>query len=796
MVPGLQLFSSIGQSYGVGVLNKVRKWEDSEIRRSVVREQLRFCSMCRNRDILPNFVKVKPPVNSRGAKEVALACGRRLLKCAIDHHHSNIHRLGKDIQFYRSSCDGILDSALFIAVRDKITCLSRAKADAKRRALELKFTRLADLNPLAPVRWVKNLSSRTLSDPEVGVLSKGLNFNVQGGVKTEEFLSAVEQGVNLMACSEEEKQDSRMRIVGSLSRTQQRPNLTTEEVKALSGLRRDRSIVILSSDKGRSTVVMDKEQYESKAATLLQDRHTYAVTTVDPTAKLQRKVEEELRKLRDKRLITDREWASMKPGDSTIPKFYGLPKVHKEGVPLRPIIAFGGSPTYALASALAKRLRPLVQNSTRMLKDSGDFVRRIHDIEILEGDVMVSFDIKSMFTSLPRDLVKQAVFSSLEESHSFLDNEKLSQSELLGLVSLCLDSTFFRFRDKIYHQQVGTPMGSPISVVLAEITIQRFEEEVLVSAPQSLRMWVRYVDDVFAVIKETDVEPFLTLLNERNSAIQFEMEREVDGQLPFLDVLVSRVGNSVSTKVYRKGTHTDRLLDFNSYHPLSHKRSVVRTLWTRAEKVCSTAAHLKEERGYLRKVFHDNGYPHRLIRRWTAPRKNNLSSPLQVVKRVTVPYVKGASEATERILRKNGVSVAHKPKNTLHGALTKVKDKEKPEEQAGVVYNVRCKDCDAHYVGETGKRLSSRVQEHQRAINRKDISSAIFKHCEEHRHEVDWQGAEVVYRDSRKSSRLFLEAWASDSTSINRCINLNPVYQASRERAAGLQASHRRGRTT
>ena len=97
MVPGLQLFSTIGRTHGVDVLNKVRKWEDKEIKRSIIREQLRFCTICHNRDTLPTFAKVKPPVNSKGAKEIALACGRRLLKCAMDYHHSNIHRLGREI---------------------------------------------------------------------------------------------------------------------------------------------------------------------------------------------------------------------------------------------------------------------------------------------------------------------------------------------------------------------------------------------------------------------------------------------------------------------------------------------------------------------------------------------------------------------------------------------------------------------------------------------------------------------------------------------------------------------------
>ncbi|XP_076031938.1 uncharacterized protein LOC143019843 [Oratosquilla oratoria] len=152
--------------------------------------------------------------------------------------------------------------------------------------LDQKFKRLKGCRAPAPGRWVKNLSSRIFTEAESGVLSKGLNFNVQGGVKNEEFLAATEVDINLMTCSDDEKQDARIRIVGALGRKKNRHDLTMEEVKPLAGLRGNRSIFILSSDKGRTTVVLNKEDYERKATTLLHDRNTYEVVPYDPTSKL------------------------------------------------------------------------------------------------------------------------------------------------------------------------------------------------------------------------------------------------------------------------------------------------------------------------------------------------------------------------------------------------------------------------------------------------------------------------------------------------------------------------------
>ncbi|XP_076044838.1 uncharacterized protein LOC143027433 [Oratosquilla oratoria] len=217
-----------------------------------------------------------------------------------------------------------------------------------------------------------------------------------------------------------------------------------------------------------------------------------------------------------------------------------------------------------------------------MLKNSIDFVGGLRGISLEEGDILVSFDVKFMFTSLPQDLLKQAALSKIEGSEEFRDNEKLSTEKLMSLVNLCLDSILFKLREKVYHQGIGTPMGSPISVVLAEMAMQEFKEEMLVAAPVTLKTWVRYVDDVFVIMREGEGDCFLNFLNGRNEAIQFEMEREVKGQLPFLDVLVARCGISLTPGVYRKDTHTDRLFDYDSCHPVDHKKSVVMTLWSRA----------------------------------------------------------------------------------------------------------------------------------------------------------------------------------------------------------------------
>ncbi|XP_076065025.1 uncharacterized protein LOC143039058 [Oratosquilla oratoria] len=191
----------------------------------------------------------------------------------------------------------------------------------------------------------------------------------------------------------------------------------------------------------------------------------------------------------------------------------------------------------------------------------------------------------------------------MEESPVFLANQKLSLSELMGLISRSLDPTYFRFKIYTYHQRKGTLMGSPISVVEAKVVMQRLKAQLLSAAPSSLKLWARCVDDVSTILDSKDVEPFFSHINSIEPALQISIELEKDDQLPFLDVNVNRNGNTLKTSVYRKPTHTDRLLDHDSYHPDCHKRSVIRILWNRADKVCSTVESIKAERNHLLQVL-------------------------------------------------------------------------------------------------------------------------------------------------------------------------------------------------
>ena len=133
-------------------------------------------------------------------------------------------------------------------------------------------------------------------------------------------------------------------------------------------------------------------------------------------------------------------------------------------------------------------------------------------------------------------------------------------------------------------------MGSPVSVVVAEIVMQNIEEQAPASYKRTIPLWLRYVDDTFTTLHKDEIDDFHEHLNRQNAHIQFNKEIEDNGKIRFLDCLVIRDNNRLQTTVYRKPTHTDSLLDESSYNPTctSHKVTTIWTVTRRSLLVCDS----------------------------------------------------------------------------------------------------------------------------------------------------------------------------------------------------------------
>ena len=142
---------------------------------------------------------------------------------------------------------------------------------------------------------------------------------------------------------------------------------------------------------------------------------------------------------------------------------------------------------------------------------------------------MASFDVVSLFTNIPVELAKKFTFDLLNEDDTLCNRTDLTMNDIEIALNFCLNNTYFTFKGKHCQQIFGVPMGSPISVVIANLVMEYVKQKAISS---------------FSLIMQTnEVNRFFERLNNVDPNINFIIELEQDDKLAFLDVLVMRTHN-------------------------------------------------------------------------------------------------------------------------------------------------------------------------------------------------------------------------------------------------------------
>ncbi|MGL5624125.1 reverse transcriptase domain-containing protein [Cetobacterium sp.] len=455
--------------------------------------------------------------------------------------------------------------------------------------------------------------------------------------------------------------------------------------------------------------------------------------------------------------VTNSLWYDMLPKSTLAPRFYGLPKIHKPTMPLRPIVDGINSPSHELARFLAKLLRSIIGYAQSHVRNSHEFVETIRTIKLEPDEILASFDITSLFTNIPKEKAIELTQERLRSVQNLNDLTKLTVDDIVRGLFTCLSSSYFTYDNKLYHQNEGLAMGSPLSPILADIYMEEFERIVTTRCTIHPKIWIRYVDDTFVIIKKDLIHCFMDRINNIDPHIKFTMETESErGELPFLDCLVQRQADGhLKTTVYRKPTDTGRLLPYSSAHPKHVFTSIIKSAFCRIQRLCSEETDANLATKALTKTLCEFGYPKRMIRH----QQEQLLYPQQKVPRTwlataVIPYKKGTSEAIRKILNEANIRVAFKPTQRLRSILVHSKDQIPKEKIRNCVYNIPCKDCDAIYVGQTNRELGIRIAEHRRLTkraprNNEDYQtlikkSAIALHAFDTGHKVDFDNVKIV----------------------------------------------------
>ena len=225
-------------------------------------------------------------------------------------------------------------------------------------------------------------------------------------------------------------------------------------------------------------------------------------------------------------------------------------------------------------------LNPYGKLKEQHTHSSKSFSAFICQQKIEPDEVMVSFDVTSLYTTIPIDQALLIIGDLLEHDENLADRTLLSPRQILDLLDILLRTTHFKFNGDFYQQTDGAAMGEPTSAIVSEIYMQSLETTAITTADHPLKVWERHVDDVFSIVHKTCLQELLEHINSLHPQTQFTKEEENNSSLPFLDTLVQRNHNkTISVKIYRKPTHTNQYQKYTSHIPTSAKQSVITALF-------------------------------------------------------------------------------------------------------------------------------------------------------------------------------------------------------------------------
>ncbi|XP_065362086.1 uncharacterized protein LOC135955655 [Calliphora vicina] len=451
------------------------------------------------------------------------------------------------------------------------------------------------------------------------------------------------------------------------------------------------------------------------------------------------------------------------------PELYGLPKIHKDGIPLRPISASMKVPCYSLSKYIGTILRNIVSPKYN-IQNSVELKRKLESVSLENDDIMVSFDVVSLFTNIPIHL---AIRNILDKWKTLKEHTAIPRQTFLKILQFCLtDNNYLTFDNKFYHQTYGMPMGNPLSPTIANIVLDTLLDDVideLRANDMEIKFITKYVDDLFAIIRKSDEEKILKTMNVYHNKIQFTIEREKNMSIPYLDINIIKDNGRIRTNWYTKPTSSGRMVNFNSTQPLKMKISTATNLIRKVLQI-SDVEYRKTNINRIRKILTKNSYPTYMtnnlinkVLKYEKQQKNPNTEEEKVF--YSVPFIPKLTETKtmKRMITEKTTTIAYKSNMTLRHLFTNNKTKIDKLKSDNVVYEIKCdgnerERCNLVYIGTTKRMLGTRVNEHKTDIEKGKITTALSLHVKECNHKMDFDNIKILDREQKENKRYTLES--------------------------------------
>ena len=176
---------------------------------------------------------------------------------------------------------------------------------------------------------------------------------------------------------------------------------------------------------------------------------------------------------------------------------------------MRPIVSYTGTPLYNISKYVANILSTYIKKEGRHSENSKVFSEYVRTLTVEEGEILVSFDVTSLYTNVPIKDTLVIIKDLLEKDADLQKKTKIPPDSLLEIIEFLLTRTWFKFNEKFLTQTDGVAMGGPASSVVAELYMQHHDEVALRTFRTPLKCYERFVDDTFIIINEVDLDDFL-----------------------------------------------------------------------------------------------------------------------------------------------------------------------------------------------------------------------------------------------------------------------------------------------
>ena len=395
------------------------------------------------------------------------------------------------------------------------------------------------------------------------------------------------------------------------------------DLTTLRDWRKKNNFLVLQADKNLGTTVVSSEWYLQKLDDLVLNNSDFVEISEYNYVDMINRARNEIRTFENSTLPYEvREYilvnCTTQSTGNNLPKFHGLPKVHKKPWALRPIVPCHSYPLTNASKVLSELLKPYVRSSPWILESTQDLAKLIVDKELPQSEKywLCTGDVTAMYPNIPRERAHTILCETIAQT---VDSD--ATLELIKHLLKWSDNYLaFRHHNKIFYQKDGLAMGIPAAPDVANLYMAYFEDSFAGRFP----LYKRYIDDVFVLVKaptRKDALEQLAVIQADGLELTWSVDEET---INFLDLCITQEAGYLSFKPYRKPLNSYERLPWSSSHPRHVKRAAFCGEISRIARLCSRyKPTYYNEVSYVRDIYASRGYPSELLHSWIKQEARN-----------------------------------------------------------------------------------------------------------------------------------------------------------------------------